>query len=149
MRVRLDNSLFLTTAVVSQLPLLELFSLARDERHLILSDPLFDASARAPINQWLDQQEEQVQREVSALLNLSIDAAPALAHGTLDVTVTARASNWPARELSLLDAVELLREPLHILLENGRNDFVFLRCVAPRTHRERLDEAIARAGGPW
>lgn len=66
----------------------------------------------------------------------------------IDVTVEPRSvSDWPNLRLTLVDALELVREPLHFRLEDANNDFEFVGWLAPPSSRrdlERLRHAPAR-----
>jgi len=55
-------------------------------------------------------------------------------------------SDWPARMLTLPDALDLLCEPVQLVLENRRHDFVFLRHLAGPTDGDRL-QALHEAPG--
>lgn len=53
-------------------------------------------------------------------------------------------TNWTNSELTLKDAIWLVDQPFHVLLENGRNDRAFLLAMIPPEDRaclERLEEA--------
>lgn len=56
--------------------------------------------------------------------------------------IAGNSSDWPDARLCLQDAARLLREPLHILLEDAINDLAFLRRLAPANLRERLEQAL-------
>lgn len=58
-----------------------------------------------------------------------------------DLRVERRAaSDWPALCLTLADAIELLHEPLHLVLENAFNDFAFVCHLAGPTNGPVLRE---------
>ena len=64
-----------------------------------------------------------------------------------EVRVERRAqSNWAALRLTLADAIELLREPLHLVLENDFNDLAFVCHLAGPTNGPVLRKLGAAAG---
>lgn len=66
-----------------------------------------------------------------------------------DVRVERRAgaaSDWPALSLTLADAIELLHEPVHLVLENDLHDLAFVRHLAGPTDGRVLRD-LERAAG--
>lgn len=55
-------------------------------------------------------------------------------------------SDWRARRLTLADAVDLLREPVHLMLENERTDQTFVLFLAEATNRDMLRKLIDAPG---
>lgn len=109
---------------------------------------------------WLSAEPQLHQGEVRRLLELGLliraqqpAGGPSWSEGRwrragpLRVRVERRtASDWPALRLSLADAVAILREPLRLVLENGRNDLGFVKYLSDAGTREllrRLEDAPA------
>lgn len=68
--------------------------------------------------------------------------------GALDVRVERRdQSDWVALNLTLGDALGLATEPIHLRVENERNDYAFLRWLAKPDARHALDALFRRPGG--
>jgi hypothetical protein len=126
---------------------------------------LFDAVADAPlpelhavlvaeespaVKDWLRRQGDDRARYEEVLeaseLVATLQGAPASylagtyrVAGPLSVNVVAGlAGDWRGLRLGPVDAVELLQEPVHIWLENGRHDLAFLRWLAPPSTRADL-----------
>lgn len=79
-------------------------------------------------------------------MNLSLRAAVTAANNVATVHVKMNASgSWtdPIAELSLGDALRILREPLGVIVENSMNDWNFLRNITTQGVRQRLDHALA------
>lgn len=141
MRVVVDNNLF--SPPVAHLQLFELFALARSGRHILLSDPPFDVQDAEPINTWLASLDERTRREIEQVLEqCNLDAA-SLPRDQCTIRVVSSGPDWGRGHLLVDTALRLLREPLHILLENSRNDRAFLMRLAPLVHRQRLERALA------
>lgn len=142
MRVILDSSLF-TSATIEQLSLLECIALGRDERHVILCEPPFEPDGDEQVNRWLAQHEPTLRAELTLILDQANEASMGVPLNTKTIRVVAgQDSKWPRAHLCLQDAARLLREPLHILLEDAINDLAFLLRLAPSGPRERLTQAL-------
>ncbi len=141
MRVVLDRSLF-EDDTVHQTQLLALFELARNERHLLLCDPAFDADSTDPANVWMDQQPPRIRLEVAAILTACLDAQAALPATQSTIRVTAVETRWSERIVDLGAGSRLLNEPLHVLLEDDNSDLAFLFRMAPPLQRRRLQHAL-------
>jgi hypothetical protein len=139
MRAILDATIFQQTHL-QDLALLECFALARAGRHVILSH----SSVNPMIERWIDTQAPSLQEELRAILEMSQLRDANLSAARTITLIAGLHSDWPNARLCLQDAVRLLREPLHILLENARNDLAFLRRLAPPDHRRALEDAIAQ-----
>ncbi len=67
--------------------------------------------------------------------------------GSLEIRVERRpTSDWKNRLLTLTDAVDLLREPVHLVLENERTDLAFLGHLAGATNGAALRGLVAAPG---
>lgn len=65
----------------------------------------------------------------------------------IDATVEARAvSDWPALRLTVADALDLVKEPVHFRLEDELNDMDFVGWLAPATMRVDLYALVRGAG---
>jgi len=65
----------------------------------------------------------------------------------LDVRVESRPhSDWPALRLTVADALELVKEPIHLRLEDEYNDMAFVCWLAPPTTRDDLRVLLRDAG---
>jgi hypothetical protein len=147
MRAILDESLF-TAAHIELLPLLECIALGYDERHLILCDPPFAPDGAEVINAWLQAREPMLRRELATILDQANEASITTNNKAATIRIIAgRDSDWQAKphpRLTIRDALQLLREPLHILLEDAISDLAFLLRLAPERQRERLSNALAQ-----
>lgn len=142
MVVLIDQALF-GEPIARGLPFLEVFALARAGRHRILTIPTYDPGGQDALNDWLSKQSPEVAEDVRRILTSSIQAISSLPAATNKVRlVAARVSDWQAAQLTIEDALRLLRCPLGLLLENRRSDFQFLLRLAPPTQREALRRAL-------
>jgi hypothetical protein len=142
MRVLIDQSFFALPPARS-LVFLEIFALARDGRHHILTRPSYGPTRNEPLGVWLAEQSSAVGVEIRRILERSLIAAPSLPKGASTIAITTETcSDWKKGRLVLEDAVRLLRMPLGILLENRRNDFRFLLMLAPPAQRRDLQSAM-------
>jgi hypothetical protein len=67
--------------------------------------------------------------------------------GPLEVRVERRLeSDWRSRLLTLADAADLLREPVHLVLENERTELAFVRHLAGPTNGATLRTLLNRPG---
>lgn len=142
MLVLIDQDFFQRPEALS-LGFLELFSLARDGRHAVLTKPPFNPSDQGPVSDWLFQLTESIRQEARRILVDGIRMAANSSSGTARVIITEQGSeDWGRARLNLEDAVRLLRTPLGLLLENRRSDLCFLMMLAPPTQRSQLKRAI-------
>jgi hypothetical protein len=143
MIVTADDELF--SDGVLNLELLELMSFGFKERHYIQLTPPFEPDGTRNINRWLAGHSQGVRDEVELALHSSTEAlALGPAPGPkieIRVAPVAEATwNDSVPVLPLHVAVQFLRMPLRLLLENWRNDGNFLRAMAPPHLRRRFDE---------
>lgn len=142
MVVLIDRALF-KDPIARGLPFLEVFALARAGRHRILTAPTYDPGGQDALNDWLSEQSSEVAEDVRLILTSSIQAISSLPAATNKVRlVAATVSDWQAAQLTIEDALRLLRCPLGLLLENRRSDFQFLLRLTPPTQREALRRAL-------
>jgi len=144
MLVVLDASLFNPQAKVEVLDLLGLFVAARDERHCLICDPPFEAAASETVNAWLAGRDERTAKAVTTVLDQGNDVWPSLPAGQVTIRATASSTDWARGHVAVPSALDLLEEPLRILLEHHSNDLAFLRRLAPAPHRRQLDRALER-----
>jgi hypothetical protein len=143
MRVYLDERLFESEGV-DPLGIIELIGHARDGRHRILLQPAFrdQDTQDLPRNKWMRGQEERLRRQLARLLETSASAASSGDPGAPRITVIdSEQSDWTAGRLAVLDALRLLRTPLKVLVENRRNDWLFLLAMVDEAHRRALRAA--------
>jgi hypothetical protein len=142
MRVLIEQPFFAGPDALS-LRFLEIFALARDGRHTVLTRPLFGSGNDELIEAWLAALPKSVAEEVRLVLRQGVIDATKLLAGVAGITVTdSSSSDWISARLRLHDAVRLLRTPLGLLLENRRADLHFLLALAPPTHRRQLKSAL-------
>lgn len=128
------------------LELYQLFRLAREERHLLLTRPLWDDPHARELNGWLAQHQLQSRELLEQILEQSVRAyatGPSPAHRRIIRIVARGAARWAVHppELPLDEACKLAEAPLKVIVENRRNDAAFLRACAPRSLRKRLEHA--------
>jgi hypothetical protein len=165
MQITLDGSLFDQPSDEESLNLAELLIVAaRDEiQHIVRTDPIDEpANDRAALHAWLESRPAHENRAFRSVLARSLLNARGPRNeatidgqtpprfglpGRLSVHVERRAtSDWRARRLTLADAVDLLREPLHLMLENERTDRTFVIFLAEPTNRDMLRKVIDAPG---
>jgi len=142
MRVLIEQRFFAGPDALS-LQFLEVFALARDGRHTLLTRPLFGSDDDSLIEAWLAAQPEPIAQEVRLVLKQGMVNAAKLPAGAAGITLTnAVDSDWKLARFRLCDAVRLLRKPLGLLLEHRRTDLNFLLALAPPTYRQELRSAL-------
>ena len=138
MRLTLDRVLFDAESPAEAVALLELLiTVARDTHpHAVLTDPPYLLGGdNGPIDVWLASRNPlEASAFRTVLLQGSLIAAGARAEaasdsawprrwhlpGPIEIRVERRLdSDWRSRKLTLADAVDLLREPVHLVLENA------------------------------
>lgn len=121
--------------------------------HALLLDTAEDVSARrGPVAAWLAPESPDHQHLVRGLLERGPMVAAAMPRGgesasegcwrragPLRVTVKRCVlSDWRVLQLTLADALLLLKEPVRLLLENSRNDLAFIRGLSGEAQRRRI-----------
>ena len=144
MIVTLDQLLFREDAA-QRLRGLRLVLTANERRHVLLTDPLWEADAEdQPINRWLSELSPELTEAVHKILEEGVDEASNIGASVAGVHVKAIAiSQWEDGVLSPEDALRLMQTPLWLVLENGRNDLQFLRRIVEKKDRDALDKHLA------
>ncbi|MFT3769454.1 MAG: hypothetical protein QM820_28790 [Minicystis sp.] len=139
--------------------------------HALLTDPVYmPGGDNQEIDTWLSKRSGHEAGAYRRLLNIGILSAASLRSaaasgprvppaleatqprtwhlpGTLEIRVERRpASDWSGRLLTLADAADLLREPVHFVLENARTDLAFLGHLAGPTNGATLRTLISHPG---
>ncbi len=141
MRVLIDGQVF--TKTIWQSNLIRLFDMALEGRHRVFPDPL-DAPE---FEYWLGERDTGVSDEVLFAMESSFDLEsrrPALRE--VRVTTTSRPRWTKPAELPLEEALQILGQPLSVVVENQRNDRDFLLAVADTHQRKALRNALE---GGW
>ncbi|HYO67015.1 MAG TPA: hypothetical protein VEU33_13125, partial [Archangium sp.] len=166
MRLVLDRALFAAESQEEALALLQLFIAAGSDlqfQALLTDPPYLPGGENGPIDDWLNSRgvlEAHAFRQVLTTGPLihagrpvgggsSDSLMPRRWHltGPLTVRVERRlASDWKSRALTLADAVGLLREPVHLVLENSRTDKAFLTLLAGPTNGDTLRKLMDQPG---
>jgi hypothetical protein len=142
MRVLIDAAFF-AGPEARDLAFLHLFALARDGRHLLLTEPTFGPAGPREVLDWLESLPEACCRQVRQVLEQGVGAASGLPADAVFIRLmTGTSSDWPARRLCLQDALRLLQTPLGVMVENRRADWRFLLALAPPVQRDQLRQAL-------
>ncbi|NEV65025.1 hypothetical protein [Thiorhodococcus minor] len=142
MRVLIDAAFF-AGHEADELAFLELFSLAHDGRHLLLTAPAFGPDGPREVLDWLAGLPEVCCRQIKQVLEQGVRAASGLPADAVGVRLVAgSSSDWPAGRLCLQDARRLLQTPLGVMVENRRADWRFLLALAPPAQRYQLQQAL-------
>lgn len=158
MILRLSRALFEAPSDADQKLLRQLFALVEpDDHRAVLVDDAGDE--QGAFARWSRSLDPVLRAHVEDILRwgaLGASALPELgaddAHspmrwrraGALNVRVAhPPKSDWVGLSLTLHDAKELLQEPMHLRLENERNDFAFLRVLAKDRQAQELRELEA------
>jgi hypothetical protein len=165
MQITLDESLFGRPSDEEALNLVALLLLvARDEtQHIVRTDPIYEpANDRTALHAWLESRPAHENRAFRSVLARSLlNARGPRNEATIDGQTPPRfglpgrlsvhvergvTSDWRARRITLADAVDLLREPVHLMLENERTDRTFVLFLAEPTNRDMLRKLIDAPG---
>lgn len=144
MQVTIDAALF--TSPSGPFDLQALFRLALKRRHVFLTSPVYaqGQSGSQPIDTWLAQQPQDIQKAVRMILSNGVLEAAGQRPSTLRIRIsTAAVSNWLASppELTLDDGLTFLQAPLVAHVENQESDARLLRAMADPQQRPALQEA--------
>ena len=135
MRVVLARGLF---AHADPLEIAAIFGLGWNGRHRILAEDLGEADA------WIAARDADVASATRLVLEESLKADNTLPRGA-EVRVVAGATRWgDVPELRMVDALDLLTEPLRIWVENSASDRGFLWFVVGPELRKTLSNAERR-----
>lgn len=139
----------LTADLFSQantLPLLTIFQLGSEGRHIIWTHPVRDPAdqASSAIGLWLQTLPLFLRESVAAVLDFGTESS--IAAGTLRIVITADTERqispgWP--HVTLTDGLRLLQTPLAVVLENRRSDRAFLEGITLPAQRPSLKQAVA------
>jgi hypothetical protein len=130
------------------LPLFHFLSLFRDRRHILLTPGVTKTS----IDAWLRRVPSNIASETRTILSESLREFPnrnrrplagGRAAGQFSVVPSSR-QNWQDGKLSLLNAIDVLSRPLHVVVENRRNDGAFVRRMMLPSERRTLEKAIEK-----
>lgn len=173
MHFTLDRSLFDVQSQAEAMALVALLSAAvRDPYdHAMLTDPIYvDGGDNSEIDIWLSQRLPYEVASFRTLLTNSnliaagtrsapksgpkisatLDATQPRIYfipGSIEIRVERRkVSDWENRILTLADAVDLLLEPVHLVLENARTEVAFVKYLAGPTNGAALGYLIAQPG---
>lgn len=166
MRIILDSAIFNVQSSGHALALADLFaSVARDvERHALLTDPPYILGGQnGQIDVWLSSRHPHEAQAFRAQLSAGLlvssarpmgggasdSISPRRWHleGVLTIRVELRPdSDWQGRIVTVEDAAALLREPLHLVLENSRTDLAFLTVLAGPTNGATLRTLVDEPG---
>ena len=140
MIVTLDQRLF----EPGLLPLRFVFA-ANQRGHVLLTDPEWDASDTSqPVQLWLNGQSKEIRDAGEKELERGLDEAANMGASVARIRVEPIvASIWEDGKLSPDDALRLMQTPLWLMLENGRNDFEFIRRILEVHDRDALNEHLA------
>ncbi|MFO0573740.1 MAG: hypothetical protein U1A78_07080 [Polyangia bacterium] len=136
MRVILSSELFIQTS--RNLDVLALFQMGLEGRHRVEVE---DELASAYTN-WLAQRSSYERAECQTAISNSLSMST-LQPSAISVWVTGSGnSDWKPDEprLCLQDALDLLRRPTRVLLEDSVTDRAFLSCFLSRQERRFIDE---------
>jgi hypothetical protein len=171
MRITLDRVLFDVQSEAEAIALVDLLGTAvRDTHtHALLTDPLYvPVGDNQEIDTWLTDRSPHEGNAYRTLFINGIQAAASLRSapasgprvppaleatqprtwhlpGSLEIRVERRStSDWGSRLLTVADAADLLREPVHLVLENARTDLAFLGHLAGPTNGATLRALVSR-----
>ncbi len=142
MLVWIEEALFCSPLALS-LRFFEVFALASDGRHRLLTRPLFKHGDDGSIGAWLEGLPMPTKVQARRILDEGIAVAPSASAEAPSITITlsSGASIEDAR-FDLDHAILLLRMPLGLLLEDRSSDLGFLLKLCPPTQRQHLRKAI-------
>lgn len=166
MRLILDSALFDVQSEAEATALVDLFiTVTRDPlHHALLTDPPYLHGAQnGQIDVWLDRRDPREASAFRRLLatGLFINAARPIGGGASDLmsprrwhlegSLTFRVerrteSDWSGRALMISDAAGLLREPIHLVLENERTELAFVCVLAGSTNGGTLRALVDEPG---
>lgn len=144
MIVTLDQRLF-ELGAPALLDAMRFVLAAIERRHVLLMDPAWDPEDnRQPVHRWLGAMPEVIIEAVHKKMEESLDEAANMGASVSRIRAEPiPRSKWNAGVLSREDALRLMQTPLWLVLENGRNDLMFLRRILERKDRDALDEHLA------
>ncbi len=126
--------------------LTELLGFAWRGWHDIQIDPPWAAGEDLAVNRWLEEQSLAVRERAELALKSGPEELNRREAGSSRLRITQTSEEiWDAEvpRLPLASAVELLRRPLRLMVEDQANDGAFLRTVTPEDRRPALERALA------
>lgn len=142
MRVVLEETVF---DAADPLDVHELIGIGRHGRHDVLLSPSFyrDDQRDLPRTRWLNAQGAEMQERLIRILEIGADRASRRNPRVPTIRVIAEpTSRWDEGALRIDDAIDLLRAPLRLLLENKTSDWRFLLAAASSPVRDELERAL-------
>lgn len=130
MRFDLDDSIFDQRAI----ELVGLFQIGNHKHRVVLCNPTGGAGER-----WIASQSAQLAKEINLVLDHSLVEE---SRSPSKLIWTVAASDCNGKRISLKQALELMRAPLEIYVENKQNDGAFLKAIMKSEQREILQKAI-------
>lgn len=166
MQITIDRTLFDPQTDEESQCLLDLLLTAVRDRydHAIITDPIYQhGQPNGEIDQWLAARPAREAVAFRTLLAKGLVVAagtrtPPVGEtasaprawnlaGTLEVRAGRRTiSDWTTRELTLSDAADTMREPVHLVLENERTERAFIRHLAGPTSGTTLLQLLSAPG---
>lgn len=168
MRLLLDRTLFDAESTTDEaLALIDIFSTAARDAyslHALLINPSYiPGGNNGSLDVWLNNRSPREKQAFRKILDvgLLVNAARPIGGGASDsqdprrwhlegpstIRVERRpASDWKGRTLTISDAADLLREPVHLVLENERTDLAFVCMLAGPTDGKTLRELVDQPG---
>jgi hypothetical protein len=118
-----------------------LLDFALEGRH----DVLVETSARGSWEAWLDRHDHFF-ADMWRRAEMDSQQRQSLTPSTVEVRLTLGASMWESSpmELTVDDAIVLLRRPLEILVEDETSDGLFLSCTVPGPLRPKWEEMVRK-----
>lgn len=123
-------------------------------RYKVWTRPAYRPNAETAVHRWLERQSMKIRERARLVLEHGLkEPEYRLDDGGREPRVIIEPSiapQWPKRfdrepaKLPLTEALDLLRQPLRLLLENGRNDWGFLSKIVPTEWQARWTRAVDR-----
>ena len=139
MKIVLSEDVFKISTTDDAWKLHKLLTFSCEGRHTIA------CTSPVLLEEWLSQIDAPTASAYRTAVNLSGRNSAVLPYNSATVFIKDTHSpvwNDPEAELSIDDALKLLKEPLGILLENSENDLFFLLGIMRPSERARMKRAI-------
>ena len=107
MRVLIDQELFGRPEALS-LAFLEVFALAREGRHTLLTRPVLADDKDSPVDVWLSKLPSPIARQVLLVLEQALQSAAGLPADLATIAI-AETDDWRRGQLTLPHALRLMR----------------------------------------
>ncbi len=110
--------------------------------------PAYRPKGDRPFHRWLLRHGDDLQARIRTVFERGLKEKEFALEPVIEVRCAAQdewsgESEREASRLSLATASQFLSRPLRLLLENGRNDWGFLKKIVPDHWRERWSRAVA------